>query len=552
MFSDIIKMFSKHSKPGTSSKEFAAAKRKHVTLSLQQKLDIITRLEKGENRNSIMSEFNIGSSTIYDIKKQKDKLREFVAQSVTSKSIDTRQTLKKPKLDQLDSVLYTWFSVKRSEGKPVTGPMLIEKAKQFQREMNLPVGDCVFSDGWLRNFKIRHGIRRLDVSGETRSADNDSAVEYKDTFESIVTEHALSPSQIYNADETGLLWRCLPASTLAGAEEKCAKGFKHNKDRLTVLLCSNASGDHQCTPFVVGKYKKPRAFKGLTNLPVHYDAQRSAWMTAELFKYWFFHLFVPQVKNNFKELNLPEESKAVLLLDNCRAHPPASELVSGQIFATFLPANVTSLIQPLDQGVIQNFKSFYRSSFIQSLLNSDCSVMEFQKKFNIKDAVFATALAWSQVKKVTLQRSWRKLWPCAATVDEEENAITDSCSEVLDTIKDAPSDNPLNSLSQDEMMEWVDIDKDEAIVEELTDEAIIQSVLNPQTAKEVESDDEEGETSNQVTWSEASSALTTFINFAESSRLYNTAEVMNLHILRNNFFKKRAESRKQKDIRDYL
>lgn len=133
---------------------------------------------------------------------------------------------------------------------------------------------------------------------------------------------------------------------------------------MTVLLCANASGDHQLTLVVIGKYKKTKALKGILNLPVHYDAQNNAWMTANLFKDWFFHHFVPQVKENFTKRGVSEDSRVVLLLDNCSAHPPASELVSANIFAEYLSPNVTSLIQPMDQGVIQNFKCFYRKSHL--------------------------------------------------------------------------------------------------------------------------------------------------------------------------------------------
>lgn len=66
-----------------------------------------------------MTEFNIASSTIYDIKKQKQQLEKFVSQSASVTSLDIRQTLKKPKLDTLDEVLYKWFSAKRAEGKPI-------------------------------------------------------------------------------------------------------------------------------------------------------------------------------------------------------------------------------------------------------------------------------------------------------------------------------------------------------------------------------------------------------------------------------------------------
>ncbi|XP_035212156.1 jerky protein homolog [Stegodyphus dumicola] len=416
-------MFSKP-KPSSSKGE----KRKHITLTLNQKLEIIKRLEKGENRNVLMNQFNIGSSTIYDIKKQKDELMKFASQSVTTEKLASRQTLKKPKLEQLDSVLFKWFSAVRSEGKPVTGPMIVEKAKKFGQDLGVAESECNYSDGWLRNFKFRHGIRRLDVTGE----------------------------KIYNADETGLLWRCLPTSTLAGGGEKAAKGLKKNKDRLTVLLCANVSGNHRVTPFVIGKSAKPRAFKNVTHLPVQYDAQSNAWITAALFKDWFFHHFVPEVKESFKSLGLPEDTKAILLLDNCEAHPPVDELFSGNIVATLLPPNVTSLIQPMDQGVIQNFKCFYGRSFIQGLLNADCDVTDFQKMFTVKDAVYAIA-SWNQVKNTTLQKCWRKLWPAAnpasdllLQTDEEENH-QDALTKVLDVVRS--TDNPLKNLPEDEEVE---------------------------------------------------------------------------------------------------
>lgn len=548
------------SKPKNSNAP-KTAKRKHVTLSIHQKLNIIQRLEKGESRHNIMSEFNISSSTIYDLKKQKPQLENFVSQSATVKSLDKRQTLKKPKLENLDSALWTWFSAKRAEGKPVTGPMIIEKAKIFYDELKLPESEIPnFSKGWLHNFKIRHGIRKLDISGEIKSADSAAANEYKLTFENLVKEHNLSPTQIYNADETGLLWRCLPNSTLAGGDESNAQGFKRNKDRLTVLVCANASGNHKLMPFVIGKFKNPRALKNINHLPVIYDAQPNAWMDCGLFKKWFFHNFVPSVKDNFDKLKLPKDSKAVLILDNCRAHPAASELKSGNIFCTYLPANVTPLIQPMDQGVIQNFKCKYRGMFVQKLLNSDCSVKDFQRQFTVKDAIFTTAIAWSDVKSETLHLAWRNLWPALFknTLMEEDEDIDDPSvpmeedilageSQVINAISSVPT-NPLSGLSEVEIHEWIDIDKDEPIEEELSDEAIIQTLLSPKEAQETESDEDVATSTTRITWSDASDALNKFVKFAETSKHYNIAEVMNLHIIRNTFLKKRNQSKQQVDI----
>jgi hypothetical protein len=52
-----------------------------------------------------------------------------MASSESVKDLFTRQTWKEPKLMQLDKALYKWFTAMCLEGKPMTGPVIIEKAK---------------------------------------------------------------------------------------------------------------------------------------------------------------------------------------------------------------------------------------------------------------------------------------------------------------------------------------------------------------------------------------------------------------------------------------
>jgi DDE superfamily endonuclease len=74
-------------------------------------------------------------------------------------------------------------------------------------------------------------------------------------------EIRLTPTQIYNADETGLLYRALPAKTLAGPTESNLKGHKKNMDRITVLVCANMAGTHRTKLQVIAKYKMPRCIQ---------------------------------------------------------------------------------------------------------------------------------------------------------------------------------------------------------------------------------------------------------------------------------------------------
>ncbi|GFU49280.1 uncharacterized protein TNCV_2610371 [Trichonephila clavipes] len=78
-----------------------------------------------------------------------------------------------------------------------------------------------------------------------------------------------------------------------------------------------------------------------------------------LFKEWFHDQFVPAVKKFNKENHLPQ--RAILLIDNAPSHPGTEELSSGEIKAIFLPPNVTLLLQPMDQGVLQKLKQIYQN-----------------------------------------------------------------------------------------------------------------------------------------------------------------------------------------------
>lgn len=145
----------------------SGAKRKRVVLSIEQKVDIIRKVEQGETRANIQREFNIGKTTVVDILKAKHDIFKFYAATETNKGLAKRETLGKAKLVELDEVLWEWYRMKRSDGKdkPIAGWMIVEKAKELHHKMNISE-PCNLSDGWLRNFKMRRGIRKLTIADE--------------------------------------------------------------------------------------------------------------------------------------------------------------------------------------------------------------------------------------------------------------------------------------------------------------------------------------------------------------------------------------------------
>ncbi|KAF2365615.1 DDE superfamily endonuclease domain [Trinorchestia longiramus] len=142
----------------------------------------------------------------------------------------------------------------------VSGPMIMAKAKQLNEDLKVN-SSCKFSVGSLRSFKKRYRIRELNITGERKSANPEAAAQFRASFQSILSEHGHTANEVYNADETGINWKCLPTKTLAHCVEKQATGFKHNKERLTILVCGNTSVKHKLKLPVIGKSARPQAFK---------------------------------------------------------------------------------------------------------------------------------------------------------------------------------------------------------------------------------------------------------------------------------------------------
>ncbi|XP_008581406.1 PREDICTED: jerky protein homolog [Galeopterus variegatus] len=524
-------------------------KRKRVVLTLKEKIDICTRLEKGESRKALMQEYNVGMSTLYDIKAHKAQLLRFFANSDSNKALEQRRTLHTPKLEHLDRVLYEWFLVKRSEGVPVSGPMLIEKAKDFYEQMQL-TEPCVFSGGWLWRFKARHGIKKLDAASEKQVADHQAAEQFCGFFKSLTAEHGLSPEQVYNADETGLFWRCLPNPSPEGGT---VPGLKQSKDRLTVLMCANATGSHRIKPLAIGKCSGPRAFRGIQHLPVAYKAQGNAWVDKEIFSDWFHHIFAPSVREHFRTIGLPEDSKAILLLDSSRAHPRESELVSDNIFTIFLPASVTSLIQPMEQGI--------RRDFMRHFINPPITLQGFHTRYNVNDAIFNVACAWNAVPSHVFRRAWRKLWPVVtfaegSSEEEEEEEEAErfrakphnkTFAHILELVKEGPS-CPSNRFHKSAVPEWGAMEREVEEVCPLAAASPAGAIWNPEKAKKEASQDSVGGDVGEGTeaaWEQAAASFATLICFAERQPCFSLQEVGQLRAL-HSVFRRHHQVRRQR------
>lgn len=169
--------------------------------------------------------------------------------------------------------------------------------RQTALELNKQLGGCELfkaSDGWLNKWKLRLKIRSIRIAGEKLSADVNAAENDKKTLAQKIKIRQLTKPQIFNFDETPLVFKSLPVKTFVSHEEDHTTGFKINKERYTVGACCNADGSLKLPLLVIDKSAKPRAIQNLSpnNFGVYYKAQKNAWMDSEIFKDWFEKEFV--------------------------------------------------------------------------------------------------------------------------------------------------------------------------------------------------------------------------------------------------------------------
>ncbi|GBM46192.1 Tigger transposable element-derived protein 4 [Araneus ventricosus] len=114
-------------------------------------------------------------------------------------------------------------------------------------------------------------------------------------------------------------------------------------------------GSEKIIPLVIGKFLKPQCTKNFKCLPLFHDANSKAWTTADIWE-----KTLRRWDLNFSK----QKRKVALIADNCTAHCTVDGLKSIELI--FLPPNSTFVLQPLDKGIIQNFKATYRKLLLKT------------------------------------------------------------------------------------------------------------------------------------------------------------------------------------------
>jgi DDE superfamily endonuclease len=308
------------------------------------------------------------------------------------------------------------------------------------------------------------------------------------------------------------------------------KGVKRSKSRITGVLITNLSGTEKRTPIIIGKAKRPQCWKSrnLSSLPVKYVHSQKAWMTGYLFQDILLELNRDMKNQNRKILLIVDgagiqSSSSVLSFYFCIQ--PCSCLSFSFSFATvfifhgsfslriiftgshlmceevetllanvhvlWLPPNCTSMLQPLDQGIIHSLKAKYRKLLLRHLISymevkkvsisllfmhACCVVLCFVvltclnqclPNLTIDDAARFLSDAWHSVSGSTIRHCWSHSGIVPDEYQAELNLLDqyDDSEAVLEEVQDMIDELRKNRSEEFEnpstAREYVDVDDDE-------------------------------------------------------------------------------------------
>ena len=130
---------------------------------------------------------------------------------------------------------------------------------------------------------------------------------------------------------------------------------------------------------------------------------------------------------NWNKKLVISKRKIILFVDNCPAHP---NITLTNITLCVFPVNTTSVLQPLDQGIIHSFKAKYRNYMMNSIMAQIESECDKIKLPDILDAMVIVNKSWELVTQETIKNCFKKAFFEFETFihDQSDKDMIDSCS----------------------------------------------------------------------------------------------------------------------------
>jgi DDE superfamily endonuclease/Fission yeast centromere protein N-terminal domain/Tc5 transposase DNA-binding domain len=458
-----------------------------------------------------------------------------ISQSTVSESLSTHfeaidthgnaqsSRLRTGQWPDLENLLFLWQQQVEEQGGLTSGELLRQKAQQIWHQLpqysNLSCPE--FSIGWLQKFKKRHNIREYTRHGELGSVP-ETAEDEMVSLRTLAGEY--NEEDIYNMDETGLYWRNMPSRGLASQSRP---GMKKDKSRISLVLAVNTTGSDRLPIWIIGKYRTPRALRNISisTMGGQWRWNPKAWMNTAIMIEWLQAFYS----------HIGPTRRVLLTMDNFAAHVSALETTPPpqNISIAWLPKNSTSRFQPLDQGIIQSFKSHYRRQWLGYMLGCYERSEDPLDSMNLYLAIRWIMRSWNHyVLNTTIYNCFRKSTLVITPLSLPISADSPNIISLYERVQRAGNIQDIMAIAN--FLNPAEEDEQELEGQELDPEAVLQGIMAEHLG--LQQEDEDNEDSEQPGKPEhsiqsARQALQVVIEFTEGRDDVKTARLRAIELL---------------------
>ncbi|KAG7157696.1 Jerky protein-like 43 [Homarus americanus] len=175
---------------------------------------------------------------------------------------------------------------------------------------------------------------------------------------------------------------------------------------------------------------------------------------------------------------------------------------------------------------------------------------------NLKDLIWTLAYAWDNVTPSTLKNGWHNLWPAlmfeeSADVDQDfagfhvskEKQVIRELLEYANTMTNPVCVEVANKLSEEQLEEWMDVDKDAPIVYQLSDEEIVEMVKKRE---------EEEDIKKRISIDRCIQLWTELITGLEQKNFITEQEIMAVYLIQSKLNKEKPKYMKQATLQEWF
>ena len=397
-----------------------ALMKRRTCLKLEDNLKVIQYVEKGRTVNDITRELGIGKTQVYTLYKKRDSLLASVRKSGVPKH--SKKVKNSARYPDIDAAVFEWFCGVRTlrSRKPLPVSQDLIKARAMLEAKKKGIQTFKASNGWFWKWRNRYNITpSVTLHGEAGDIDLKAAEQKIQILREAL--HEFRSENIFNMDESALFYKAIPRRSYLmedeGDKRQAGRGTKAMKckDRITIILCVNSTGSCKLNPVVIGSAKKPRCFK-YDHPVLPYFNQKNAWNDTVNYRKWWYEIFLPRVREWTSE-------PVALVIDGFSGHDMNCFDPLKQVTVFKFPPNVTSIYQPLDQGIIATLKAGYKSRVLASLvgtiegfdqlqvladqLPTGCAGLKYGRPPHIADAIYLLKEAWNDVSPTVIAACWK-------------------------------------------------------------------------------------------------------------------------------------------------